>query len=176
MTHRFAFPLALVLAGTLSGHVCATMYKCAGDNKQPIYQDTPCPTGKELRNFDVNPVEITVLPAPDLPTTAPNAPAARTPTMGPNAPAAKTPKPPPSAEATRAMLKGRDPADRRFIHPGMTEAEVTAKIGPPDMTTGGKNRKAIRWSYLPAPGDPQTITTISFDGGKVVEVDRKMAQ
>jgi len=164
MPTRFAFPFALVLAGTLSGHACATMYKCAGDNKQPIYQDSPCPAGKELRNFDVSPVEITVLPGPDLPVTAPNAPSA------------KTPKAPPSAESTRSMLKSRDPADRRFIHPGMTEAEVTAKIGPPDMTTGGKNRKAARWSYLPAPGDPHTITTITFDDGKVVEVDRKMAQ
>jgi len=164
MHTRFAFPLALVFAVTLSGQACATMYKCAGDNKQPVYQDSPCPAGKELRNFDVNPVEITVLPAPDL----------STPT--PNAPAAKTPKAPPSAESTRSMLKGHDPADRRFIHPGMSEAEVTAKIGPPDMTTGGKNRKSARWSYLPAPGDPHTITTISFEGGKVVEVDRKLAQ
>jgi hypothetical protein len=164
MRAPFVFPLLLVLAGTLSGHAGATMYKCAGDTKQPVYQDSPCPPGRELRNFDANPVEITVLPAQSLPATPPTGSPAR------------SPKAVPAAGQARPATKGHDPAERRFIHPGMSEAEVTAKIGPPDMSTGAKGRKSARWSYLPAPGDPQTITTILFDGGKVVEVDRKISQ
>jgi hypothetical protein len=166
MRAPFAIPLALALAvaSALPGRAGATMYKCAGDNKQPVYQDSPCPPGRELRNFDANPVEITVLPAPNLPATPPGAPAAR---------GAKTAPP---AEQSLPPAKARDPADRRLIHSGMTEAEVTAKIGPPDMTSTAKGRKSARWSYLPAPGDPHTITTIRFDDGKVVEVERKVSQ
>ncbi len=44
------------------------------------------------------------------------------------------------------------------------------------MTSGGKGRRSSRWSYLPAAGDPQTITTVVFDYGKVVEVERKMVK
>ena len=45
----------------------AEVFKCAGPGNVPVYQDTPCPAGRELRNFQTNPPEITVLPAPDRP-------------------------------------------------------------------------------------------------------------
>ena len=67
-----------------------------------------------------------------------------------------------------------DIAQRKFIVPGMSEGEVVARIGKPDMTSGGKGRKTSRWSYLPAAGDPQTITTVVFDYGMVIEVERKV--
>ena len=57
----------------------------------------------------------------------------------------------------------------------MTEAEVVARIGRPDATTGGKNRQA-HWSYLPAEGDPDTVTSILFAGGVVSEVTRKVVK
>jgi len=69
-----------------------------------------------------------------------------------------------------------DVAERRFIVPGMSEGEVVARIGAPDMSSGGKGRKTSRWSYLPVPGDPQTITTVVFDYGKVIEVERKVVK
>jgi hypothetical protein len=42
------------------------------------------------------------------------------------------------------------------------------------MSSGDRGRKSTRWSYLPAAGDPQTITTIVFDYGKVVDVERRI--
>jgi len=91
------------------------------------------------------------------------------------------PKAAKTAPATKADKRKEsaavvDIAQRRFITPGMSEAEVVARIGAPDMTSGGKGRKTSRWSYLPAAGDAQTITTLVFDYGKVVEVERKVVK
>jgi hypothetical protein len=33
-----------------------------------------------------------------------------------------------------------------------------------------------RWTYLPAPGDPYTITTVTFAQGVVVDVERKVSR
>ena len=52
----FAF-CALAAPGSL-----AEVYKCAGDGGRPVYQEMPCPKGKELRNFQQDPPQITVLP------------------------------------------------------------------------------------------------------------------
>ncbi len=41
----------------------ADVYKCAGEGGIPVYQEMPCGAGKELRNFQTDPPEITVLPA-----------------------------------------------------------------------------------------------------------------
>ena len=70
----------------------------------------------------------------------------------------------------------RDAGERRYVHSGMSEAEVATKLGRPDMTarSGGKGR--LRWSYLPAPSDPDTITTVYFDRGTVVDVERKVVK
>jgi len=162
----FATTAAAAVAG-LSTSVAAGVYKCVdADGKQPIYQDTPCPPGRELRNFDTDPAEVSVIPFRAVPgtTTTQAAPkAAKT------APATKADKRKESAAVV-------DIAQRRFITPGMSEAEVVARIGAPDMTSGGKGRKTSRWSYLPAAGDAQTITTLVFDYGKVVEVERKVVK
>ena len=53
----FAAALAIV-----SLPAAATIYKCQGASGAPVYQDEPCPSGKELRNFQNDPPEITVLP------------------------------------------------------------------------------------------------------------------
>ena len=155
---------AAALAGVAAG-VSAGVYKCVdADGKQPIYQDSPCPAGRELRNFDTDPAEVSVIPFREVPgtTTTLTAPkAAKTP------PATKT-------AAKKAVPVVADIAQRKFILPGMSEGEVVARIGQPDMTSGGKGRKTSRWSYLPAPGDPQTITNVVFDYGIVIEVERKV--
>ena len=41
------------------------------------------------------------------------------------------------------------------------------------MSTAG-GRKTVRWTYLPAPADPSTITTLTFELGRLVEVERKV--
>ena len=70
-------------------------------------------------------------------------------------------------------------AERRFIRAGMSEAEVIRRIGKPevDATTQRKQGKSAKlWSYLPAAGDPDTITTITIAGGMVTAVERKIVR
>src|SRR6516165_635991 len=52
----------LVTFAWASANAHADVYKCAGENGRPVYQEMPCSTGKELRNFQTDPPEITVLP------------------------------------------------------------------------------------------------------------------
>ncbi len=70
-----------------------------------------------------------------------------------------------------------DASERRFIHDGMSEGEVLMKIGRPDSESedsgGGAKVKEKSWIYFPAPGDSQTITTLTMREGKVVHVSRK---
>jgi hypothetical protein len=157
---------AVAMAG-VPASASASVYKCVDvDGKQPIYQDSPCPAGRELRNFDTDPAEVSVIPFRAVPGTT-------TTQVAPKA--AKAP-PATKAEKKKEIAAVADIAQRRFIVPGMSEGEVVARIGSPDMSSGGKGRKTSRWSYLPAAGDPQTITTVVFDYGKVIEVERKVVK
>ena len=157
-----------LLAASVYSSAFAGVYKCVNERSapagsNPIYQDTPCPPGKELRNFDTDPAEVSVIPHQEF--------VEGTPSVVPRA--GKAP-PAPKSERKKEAVIGGDTAQRKFIVQGMSEAEVVAKIGNPDITGGGKGRKASRWSYLPAAGDPQTITTIVFDSGRVTGVERKV--
>ena len=67
------------------------------------------------------------------------------------------------------------PAERKFLLPGIGEGEVVARVGRPDMSTGA-GRKTVRWTYLPAPEDPQTITTLTFELGRLIQVERKVVR
>ena len=67
-------------------------------------------------------------------------------------------------------------AERKFIAPGINDGEVMARLGPPDMKSGGGTRKTARWTYLPAPDDPGTVTTLTFESGRLVEVERKVVK
>jgi hypothetical protein len=165
---RFPF-LAVVLALAAAGlphSTFAAIYKCVGDSNQPIYQDSPCPPGAELRNFDADPAEVSVIPFRPVPGT----------TTSQVAPKPAKAQPASKAGKKKDAATGADAAQRKFIFTGMSEGEVVAKIGPPDMTSGGRGRKMSRWSYLPVAGDPHTITTLVFDYGKVVEVERKVVK
>ncbi|MEO8346805.1 MAG: hypothetical protein ABI607_14030, partial [Betaproteobacteria bacterium] len=146
----------------------AGMYKCVNDRStppgsNPIYQDTPCPPGKELRNFETDPADVSVIPHQEV-------------TEGRTQAAPKPSKALPAAKSDKKKGGAAVPDDsqRRFIARGMSEAEVVARIGAPDITSGGKGRKSSRWSYLPVSADPQTITTVVFDAGRVIEVERKV--
>ena len=59
-----AIALALCAAAT---PVAATVYKCVGVDGTPMYQDSPCPAGKELRDFDKDPPTVSVMPLGPLP-------------------------------------------------------------------------------------------------------------
>jgi hypothetical protein len=75
---------------------------------------------------------------------------------------------------------GADANERRFIREGMSEGEVLMRIGKPDSQSedsgGGASVAVKRWIYLPAYGDPQTLTTIVIRKGKVEEVIREVAR
>ena len=79
-----------------------------------------------------------------------------------------------------AAVSWASPAERKFIREGMSEGEVLAKIGKPDsesMDSGGGAKITIkRWIYLPASGDPQTVTTIVLENGKVTRVSREVSR
>ena len=163
-TTCIAIATSLLAALAAAPSARADVYKCSGTGGVPIYQEEPCPKGKELRNFQVDPPEITVLPATPRADTIP---------AGKNS----TAKAAPAAKSNDAK-QGKSPnsgdaSERKFIRTGMTEAEVLAKLGTPDMTVGGKNGKPARWTYLPAPGDPEMITSVTLSKGQVTEVDRK---
>ena len=163
---RATILVALALAGPAAN---ADVYKCAGDGGRPIYQEMPCPSGKELRNFQVDPPEITVLPG---------SPRVEGPTPAQAAPAAKTAKEPKGEKASTtktAKVRG-DPAERKHLRTGMSEAEVLTRLGPPDATTGGKNGKQQRWSWFPADGDPETVTTVTLASGVVTNVERTLVK
>jgi len=158
-----------VLATALCGFAPARadVYKCAGEGGRPIYQEMPCAPGKELRNFQSDPPEITVLPStPKAEASAPP-PAARAANNG-----AKR-----DAGAGKKAERGRgDPAERKHLRAGMPEGEVLARLGPPDATTGGKNGKLQRWSWFPAEGDPETVTTVTLMSGVVTNVERTLVK
>lgn len=156
-----ALRIASTLVAALAFPALAEVFKCA-DAGGPVYQDAPCPPGRELRNFATDPPPVSVVPMRPPPGSITRLTA---------------PTPPREKRSTAAERKARaafgDPNERRYLHPGMHEGEVMAKLGPPDMKSGG-NRRQSRWTYLPVPGDPQTLTTVVFEYGKVVEVERKV--
>ena len=141
----------------------AGLYKCARDDGSVMYQEDPCPAGKELRDFERDPAAVSVIPfraapGPDSRQVAPTAAASRT---------ASERKP------RKGVARTGNAAERKFLVPGIGEGEVVARIGRPDMSTAG-GRKTVRWTYLPAPEDPSTITTLTFELGRLVEVERKV--
>jgi hypothetical protein len=155
----------LALQSSIAG---ADVYKCAGEGGIPVYQEMPCGQAKELRNFQMDPPEITILPAPRGPN---NAPSAIREAPAKNAKADKD-----AARPGKAAGLVGDAAERMHVRLGMSEAEVLAKLGHPDMTVGNKNAAAPRWTYLPAPGDPETVTTLSFAKGTLVDIERKVVK
>jgi hypothetical protein len=155
--------VALLLAACASS-VYAGVYKCARDDGTVMYQEDPCPPGKELRDFERDPASVSVIPF-----RIPNEPAERT-SASRNAGSS-------TGKADRASRKSEErqgnAAERKFLVPGIGEGEVIARIGRPDVSSGA-GRKTMRWTYLPAPEDPQTVTTLTFELGRLVQVERKV--
>jgi len=151
----------------VSSIAAADVYKCAGEGGIPAYQEMPCEQGKELRNFQTDPPEITILPAQRGVGAVPNAIR--------DAPA-RTAKTDRDARPGKAAGLAGDASERMHVRLGMSEAEVRATLGHPDMTIGAKNAASPRWTYLPAPGDPETVTTLTFAKGTVVDIERKVVK
>ena len=147
----------------------ATIYKCAGPDGTPVYQDNPCPAGKELRDFDKDPPTVSVMPL--VPPPGASTGTRETP---PAKPAMDKAKPAPKGKA--ASASNASAAERKFLAPGINEGQVLARLGPPDMKSGGGTRKTARWTYLPAAEDPGTLTTLTFESGRLVEVERRVVR
>jgi len=169
---------AAALAVPVAGH--AALYKCALDGGTVVYQDTPCPAGRELRDFDRDPANVSVVPFGNAP--APQPPPRSAGKAAGKADAKATGKADGKASA-RADAKPakpdartrKPPADaqqRRFLHAGMSEGEVIARVGQPDVKT--KTRRGVRWTYLPVAEDAGTMTTVTFERGAVAEIERKI--
>jgi hypothetical protein len=150
--------LMVLLALAPGAH--ATVYKCLLDDGRVFYQDTPCAPGRELRDFDKDPANVSVVPF-----TQPKKPA-KAPAKAPRA------KPEKSTAKAKAPRPG-DAAERKFLRVGMSEGEVLARVGAPDMTSS-KNRKGQRWTYMPDPEDPHTITNLQFENGRLADIERKV--
>jgi hypothetical protein len=159
--------LVAALPALLPAVALADVYKCAGERGAPVYQEMPCPPGKELRNFQTDPPLITILPPQGRPTPAPAA--------APKAPATNG-KAGVDAKPGKSALAAGDASERKNVRLGMTEAEVLAKLGQPDMTTGGRNGGGARWTYMPAPGDPEMVTSLTFAKGAVTDIERKVVK
>jgi hypothetical protein len=160
-------PVALLatLAASPSG---AALVKCADDRGRVVYQDTACPPGKELRDLEADPATLSIVPGTPVPSATTAAkPEGRSP---------RSVRP----TATRVVAhrnKPGNPAERRFIHNGMSEAEVIMRIGRPDVRSKGHGKAGgTRWSYLPAADDADTLTTLTLAGGKVIDVERRLAR
>lgn len=153
-------------SGTLSESASAGLYKCELDSGI-TYQQTPCPPGRELRNFDRNPATVSVVPFQIAPEdkTRRTAPAPDTHAPDAHAPAKARP-------SKSAVARGKA-AERKFLIPGIYQGEVLARVGSPDLKSGS-GRRAMRWTYLPAPDDPSTVTTLTFNEGRLIEVERKV--
>ena len=155
--------MALAAAAMAASAAHAEVYKCAGDGGRPIYQEMPCPAGKELRNFQTDPPEITILPG----NTKANGAAPPPPKAQPG----KEANPDKPTKAPSDKPRG-DPAERRHLHTGMSEGEVLAWVGKPDVITGQKTGKQVRWTWMPAEADPETVTTVTLVAGIVTNVER----
>lgn len=156
MTHLLSLVLLTIL---LPMTALAAVHKCRGPGGQPMYQDKPCMPGEELRNLGEDPPNVSVIPfarPPPSPAAKPER------TERAERPPKRSAKPGPTFDA----------AERRHLKEGMSEGEVAALLGPPDQR--GRSGRNAQWTYLPAPRDPQTVTVILFEQGRVARVERRI--
>lgn len=161
--------LALLILAAICANTDAqtTVYKCRGSGGIPVYQQLPCAANAQLRDFQDDPATVSVVPF-DVPMSGPPAKMSR----GERAAQGKAPAKP-DRRKLEAERRTNDAAvaERRHVKDGMSDGEVLARLGPPDLQSGKSSRKT-RWTYLPAPADPQTMTLVRFEDGKVVGVER----
>ena len=150
---RVALPLAALAVEARAGGP----YKCEGNGGVPVYQQQPCADGRELRNLAQSVPSVSVLPFAQATPAAPR-----------KGRAEKPPRPPPKEK----QKASGDASERRHVKEGMSDGEVLAKLGAPDLQSG--RGRTMRWTYLPTPADLQTVTVVRFEDGRVKEVDRRI--
>jgi hypothetical protein len=162
---KIAWPIVFtaLLATLLASPASAGLYKCSRNDGSVTYQEEPCPPGTELRDFERDPAPVSVVPFRLAPGTSETR----------SLPREKAPKPASERKSRRDAERRGNAAERKFLMPGIGEGEVVARVGRPDMSTGA-GRKIVRWTYLPVPEDPGTITTLTFELGRLIEVERKV--
>ena len=164
---RIALNLGCAVWTVVSPDASADVYKCAGEGGVPVYQEMPCEPGKELRNFQLDPPEITILPAQRPGNAAQN---------GIREVPAGNARKDKDARPAKAAAPAANASERAHVRLGMSEGEVLARIGHPDVTVGARNAASPRWTYMPAPGDPETVTTLTFAKGRLVDIERKVVK
>ena len=177
-----ALAVGLAAALALAWPVASTagLYKCARDDGTVMYQEDPCPAGRELRDFERDPATVSVVPFSTPPPVGGADAAARG-----SADAARDSKLAQvvvgapgerfAAHRPRAPVRRSIPRSASFSSPVSAKAKSLRAVGRPDMSTGA-GRKTVRWTYLPAPEDPQTITTLTFELGRLIQVERKVVR
>jgi hypothetical protein len=154
----------------------AGIFKCAGAEGAVVYQDSACSEGRELRNFDIDPPTLSIVPGTSTGKSA-SVGASDAPSKTSSSKARAThEKSKAGHTAAASEPDGAKAAERKFIRIGMSEAEVIQKIGHPNVGSTAQNRRGKQWSYLPAKDDPNTITTITLVGGNVTDVQRKLVR
>src|SRR5690242_1193955 len=115
---RLSIHFLIMVLATAALPAAATIYKCQGANGAPVYQDEPCPPGKALRDFDKDPPTVSVMPL--------------TPPVGSTT--GQTPPPAPSSAPKiksgariKAPQVAGNPANRKFLAPGIYEGEVLTR-------------------------------------------------
>ena len=172
-----ATALATIIAIAWSVTATAGLYKCARDDGTVMYQEDPCASGRELRDFERDPATVSVVPfsVPPPPSSTDATPRSRV-NSARSTESRKSGDNKTRASATAKVAGGAmNAAERKFLVPGIGEGEVVARIGRPDMSTGA-GRKTVRWTYLPAAEDPSTITTLTFELGRLIQVERKVVR
>ena len=162
-----------VVASALRAHASKIeegIYKCQGAGSAPVYQQQPCAPGATLRDLVQDPATVSVIPFEGAPPSL----AAR-PTRGAKASASRSTQRPEKVDKRKVEAERRTSdmavTERRHVKDGMSDGEVLARLGPPDLQSGKGGRK-MRWTYMPVPGDPHTVTQVHFADGRVVSVDR----
>ena len=63
--------LLTALAALRADAATSAVWKCAADGGDVVYQDAPCPAGKELRDFSIDPPTLSVVPGTAVPSAKP---------------------------------------------------------------------------------------------------------
>jgi hypothetical protein len=159
--HRRVLHAAGAALAFAAAHALGAVHKCAGAGGI-VYQDRPCGAGASADDGAIAEAPLSVLPAPSPARTIERREATAKPLRQERA-------------RRREPVHEGNPAERRHLRVGMSEGEVIARVGPPDLTTG-KGRRQARWTWMPVPGDPDTITVVLFDVGRAVEIERTVVK
>ena len=158
--------LGAIVACASSGTNAAGVFRCQSGGRV-VYQDKPCPAGETVRDFEADPPTFSVIPFAMPP---PAAPPARVQRNARSPPRERT-----TSRRGEIARSEAQVAERRHLREGMSDGEVLARLGTPDQKSPG-GRGGASWTYLPAPGDAQTVTGVRFDKGRVAGVDRRIVR